>query len=415
MRDERRSLLGRVGRFDAIVLTSALWFLAKFVRFAFPPLFERLAGVYDVSAAVLGTAFSGLLLVYAVVQFPSGLLADRFSSVGVIGAGTGLAAVGALALAVDSPLAVLVGAMLTIGAGTGPVKTVGIRVLSRTYPERTGRALGVFDTFGTFGGAAAPAAVVLFAAAPGLVGAGWRTTFLVAGAVGIAVTVAFVARVPRRLPDEGTGATDAGTDGADDGTAVPIREYGALFREWRFSTFVLVTTLFSFAYNATLAFLPLYFTREAGLGSTTASLLFSALFAVSLVQLLTGEISDRTGELPLVALTVGLATAGLGAILLLSGVAGPLVLGGAVVCLGIGAHGYRPVRGAYLMSVIPASVAGGSLGAVRTIQMVAGASSPALVGVLSETAGLRPAFGVLVAALLVATVLSVLLWLFDPS
>ncbi|QZY04692.1 MFS transporter (plasmid) [Halobaculum roseum] len=401
-----RSLVGRIGRFDAIVLTSGLWFLSKFVRFAFPPLFERLSRVYGVSPAVLGGAFSGLLMVYAAMQFPSGLIADRVSSVAVIGAGTVLAAVGALALAVDSPLVVLVGAMLTIGAGTGPVKTVGIRVLSRTYPRQTGRALGVFDTFGTLGGAAAPAAVVLFANAPGVVGAGWRTTFLVAGIVGICVTVGFVARVPRRLPDPEP-------DRADTETTVPIREYGALFREWRFSVFVLVTTLFSFAYNATLAFLPLYFTREAGLTTTTASLLFSVLFAVSLVQLLTGEISDRTGALPLIALTVGLATAGLGAILLLSDVAGPLMLGGAVVCLGLGAHGYRPVRGAYLMSVIPTSVAGGSLGAVRTIQMVAGASSPALVGVVSETAGLRPAFWVLTAALLVATGLSVLLWVFD--
>lgn len=406
--DDRRSLLGGIGRLDTIVLTSTLWFLGKFVRFAFPPLFERLAGMYDISVAVLGAAFSGLLLVYAAMQFPSGLLADRFSSVAVIGVGAGIAAAGALALAVDSPLVVFVGAMLMVGAGTGPLKTVGIRVLSRTYPQRTGRALDVFDTFGAFGGAAGPAAVVLFAGSAGLVGAGWRTTFLVAGIVGIGVTVAFVSRVPKRLPDDGTDETD-------DETTIPIREYGTLFREWRFSVFVLITTLFSFAYNATLAFLPLYFTREAGLGSTAASLLFSALFAVSLVQLLTSEISDRTGTLPLMALTVGLATTGLGAILLLSDVAGPFALGGAVVCLGIGAHGYRPVRGAYLLSVIPTSVAGGTLGAVRTIQMVAGASSPALVGVLSETTKLRPAFGVLAVALLIATGLSVLLWLFDPS
>lgn len=87
MTEERQSLSSRIGRFDVIVLTSALWFLAKFVRFAFPPLFEQLASVYDVSAAVLGTAFSGLLLVYAALQFPSGLFADRFSSVAVIGAG----------------------------------------------------------------------------------------------------------------------------------------------------------------------------------------------------------------------------------------------------------------------------------------------------------------------------------------
>ena len=399
-----RSRLGGLGQFDAIVLTSALWFLGKFVRFSFPPLFERIAGVYEVSTAVLGTAFSGLLLVYAALQFPSGLLADRFSSVTVIGAGASVAAVGALLLAFDAPLAVLFGAMLTVGAGTGTLKTVGVRLLSRTYPDQTGRALGVFDTFGAVGGVAAPAVVVVFADLPGVVGAGWRTTFLLAGVVGVGVTAAFVARVPARLPD-------AAAEG--DGGGVPYRAYAALFREWRFSAFVAVTILFSFAYNAVVAFLPLYLTREAGLASETASLLFSALFAVSLVQLLTGEVSDRTGTLPVIAATLGLAAVGLGSVVVLTGTAGPLALGAAVVCLGLGSHGYRPVRGAYLMSAIPSSVAGGSLGAVRTLLMVAGASSPAIVGVVSETAGFRTAFWLLTAVLAVATGLSVVLWAFE--
>ena len=399
-----RSRLGGLGQFDAIVLTSALWFLGKFVRFSFPPLFERIAGVYEVSTAVLGTAFSGLLLVYAALQFPSGLLADRFSSVTVIGAGASVAAVGALLLAFDAPLAVLFGAMLTVGAGTGTLKTVGVRLLSRTYPDQTGRALGVFDTFGAVGGVAAPAVVVVFADLPGVVGAGWRTTFLLAGVVGVGVTAAFVARVPARLPD-------AAAEG--DGGGVPYRAYAALFREWRFSAFVAVTILFSFAYNAVVAFLPLYLTREAGLASETASLLFSALFAVSLVQLLTGEVSDRTGTLPVIAATLGLAAVGLGSVVVLTGTAGPLALGAAVVCLGLGSHGYRPVRGAYLMSAIPSSVAGGSLGAVRTLLMIAGASSPAIVGVVSETAGFRTAFWLLTAVLAVATGLSVVLWAFE--
>jgi len=403
-----RSLFGRLGRFDAVVLTAALWFLGKFVRFAFPPLFERLAGIYGVSTATLGGAYSALLFVYALLQFPSGLLADRFSSVTVLGAGASLAAVGALALAVDAPLVVLVGAMVTVGAGTGTLKTVGVELLSRTYPARTGRALGVFDTFGTFGGAVAPAAVVVFAGSPGLFGAGWRTTFLVAGLVGLCVTAVFVRRVPARVPD----ATD---DEAADAGSVPLGEYAALFRDWRLLMFVAVITLFSFAYNATLAFLPLYLSREAGLASATASGLFSALFVVSLVQLLTGEVSDRTGALPLVVLTLALASTGLGAVVLLTGVGGVLGLGAAVVCLGLGAHGYRPVRGAYMMSVLPESVTAGSFGAVRTVQMVAGASSPALVGVISETAGLRPAFWLLTGALVVSTGLSVVLWAFDSS
>ncbi|QKY16260.1 MFS transporter [Halorubrum sp. CBA1229] len=402
-----RSALGRLGRFDAVVLTSTLWFLGKFVRFAFPPLFERIAGVYEISAAGLGTLFSGLLFVYAVLQFPSGLLADRFGSVIVLASGSALAAVGALALAVDAPFAVLVAGMLIIGAGTGTLKTVGVRLLSRAYPDRTGRTLGVFDTFGSLGGVAAPAAVVAFAGLPGVFGAGWRTTFLASGVAWILVTAAFVVRVPTRISEtDGGGATSGGGD-------VPVREYAALFRNPRFSAFVAVTVLFSFAFNAAFAFLPLYLTREAGLEPTTANLLFSALFAVSLVQLLTGELSDRTGELPMIAFTLGLAATGLGSVILLTDLGDPVLLGAAIVCLGLGSHGYRPVRSAYLMSVFPASVAGGGLGAVRTLLMIAGASSPALVGYLSETAGFKPAFWLLTATLAVAAGISVVLWLFE--
>jgi len=404
--DVRLPSVSQLQRFDALVLTSALWFLGKFIRYAFPPLFERIAGVYDVSTAVLGTIFSVLLFVYALMQFPSGLLADRFSSVAVIGIGGLVAAAGALVLAVDSPMVVLVGAMVAIGAGTGTLKTVGVRLLSRTYPAQTGRVLGVFDTFGTFAGVAAPAVAVAFATGPGLVGAGWRTTFLVAGVATIGVVAAFVVRVPPRLPDA------AGSDG-DSSVDVSLSAYAALFRRWRFVMFVAVTVLYSFAFNGTVAFLPLYLTRAAGFDAGTAGILYSGLFVVSLVQLVTGEISDRTGPLPTLAVTLGFASAALAALVLLADTSGILTYGAVIVCLGLGMHGYRPVRGAYLMDVIPTSVAGGSLGAVRTLLMIAGALSPAVVGFLSETAGLRPAFWGLTFVLTLATVLTVVLWFFD--
>jgi len=32
--------LGRIREYDVLVLTSLIWFLGKFVRYAFPPLFE---------------------------------------------------------------------------------------------------------------------------------------------------------------------------------------------------------------------------------------------------------------------------------------------------------------------------------------------------------------------------------------
>ncbi|ELZ13398.1 major facilitator superfamily protein [Haloterrigena salina JCM 13891] len=403
-----RETVDRLRGYDVLVLTATIWFLAKFLRYAFPPLFDSFGASYGVSNAVLGTAYTGLMLVYAAMQFPSGVLADRFGSVGVITAGVVVAAVAALALVVDSPFLVLVGAMLVMGAGTGAHKTVAVRLLSRAYPARTGRALGVLDTFGAFGGVVAPAVIVAVASVSFPLGDSWRLLFLGAGLVGLALGAAFRVRVPQRLPDDSAG--DAATAAVSAGG---IGQYTTLLRDPRFAVFALLTVLFSFTYNGFVAFAPLYLTQEAGLTDATASLLYSALFLASLVQLVTGDLSDRVGRLPLIVGTLGIASVALTALIALTGTAGPPVLGVALVAVGIGSHGFRPVRGAYLMSAIPDDVAGGGLGVVRTLLMAAGAIAPAIVGTLSEVAGFRPAFALLAASVAAATALGAVLWLLE--
>ncbi|MDS0474266.1 MFS transporter [Natrinema sp. 1APR25-10V2] len=403
-----RRAAGRFAGYDALVLTAAIWFLAKFLRYAFPPLFDAFGASFGVSDAVLGAAFSGLMLVYAAMQFPSGVLADRLGTVTVITAGAVVAAAASLVLAIDSPFLVVVGAMLVIGAGTGAHKTVAVRLLARAYPARTGRALGVLDTFGAFSGVVAPAAVVAVASLHIGSIAGWQLLFFGAGVVGLALAVTFRIRVPLRLPDEASGI-DASANGRGGG----IARYAALFRDWRFSAFSLLTVLFSFTYNGLVAFAPRYLTVEAGLTTATASLLYSGLFLASLVQLVTGNLSDRVGRLPIIVATLGLASVALVAFVALTETGEPILLGGLLVAVGIGSHGFRPVRGAYLMSAIPDDVAGGGLGVVRTLLMGAGAIAPAVVGALSETAGFEAAFWLLASSVLCATGLGCLLWVFE--
>ena len=403
--------LRRLVDYDVLVLTSLIWFLGKFLRYAFPPLFEPLQVSYGVSNAAVGAAFSGFMAVYALMQFPSGAVADRIGAVRVIAVGAGVAGVGALALLFDTPFAVLAGAMLVIGAGTGAHKTVAVRLLSRVYPVRTGRALGAHDTFGAFGGVAAPAAVVLFVSAPAaldallsrLPGADWRGLFVVTGVLALALAAAFMLRVPRRLP------TDADRGPERSGPEPSARDYLALFEDRRIAAFVLVTVAFSFAYNGTVAFLPLYLSQEGGLTTATASLLYSALFAVTFVQLVSGDLSDRLGRFPVMVAALGLAAAALIGVVAFAG-AGAVVLGVLVVALGLGSHGFRPVRGAYLIEALPERLAGGGLGVVRTLLMGAGAVAPALVGSVADVAGFRPAFGLLAGSLALAALVAAGLW-----
>jgi MFS family permease len=375
------ALLRRLARFDVLALTATIWFLAKFLRYAFPPLFGTLQDAYGVSTAVVGTAFSGLMLVYALAQFPSGTLADRLGAVRIVAGGAVVAAVGALSLAVDAPFAVLVVGMLLVGLGTGAHKTVAIRLLARVYPARTGRALGAMDTVGAFGGVVAPAVVVALAGQ-------WRLTFLAGGVAGVGLAGAFALRAGTR--------TEAGP--ADDGPAPPLRTYLSLFADRRFAAFAVVAVLFSFAYNGVVAFLPLYLVDAAGLAPATASLLYSGLFALTLVQLASGELADRIGEGPVLVATPSVAAAGLAGVLSLDGLGLP-AMALSVGALGLGSHGFRPVRGVYLVRVIPEAVAGGTLGIVRTGLMTAGAVAPGVVGALVEFVGYRAAFAPLLAAL----------------
>ncbi|RLM52550.1 MFS transporter [Halorubrum sp. Atlit-28R] len=398
----------RIGEYDALILVSLVWFLGKFVRYLFPPLFESIQGAYGVSNAVVGTAFTGFMIVYALLQFPSGAVADRLGPVRVIVAGALVAGAGSLAVVVDAPFAALVAAMLVIGAGTGVHKTVSVRLIARVYPARTGRMLGAHDTLGAMGGVAAPAVVVAVLSAPPalaavlarLPGADWRAPFLLTGVLAVGLAAATAVRL------SGSAAADGATDGDDDpGAAAYLR----LFRNPRFAAFVLVTVAFSFAYNGTVAFLPLYLSEAAALPATTASLLYSALFAVTFVQLASGDLSDRLGRLPVMVAALGLATAALGGLVALAG-AGAVPLGALVVALGLGSHGFRPVRGAYLVEALPDRLAGGGLGVVRTLLMGGGALAPSAVGIVADVVGFRPAFGLLAGSMGLAAVVAAGLW-----
>ncbi|GGM74721.1 MFS family permease [Halarchaeum rubridurum] len=380
----------RLRTLDALAATAAIWFLAKFLRYAFPPLFPALSSRYGVTDATLGLAFTAMLLVYALLQFPAGAIADRVGATRVITAGAAVAGVAALALAVDAPFAVLVGAMVLVGIGTGVHKTVAIGLLSTVYTERTGRALGVLDTAGALAGVAAPAAVAFCLTSSRVT---WHAVFLAGGLLGLSLAV---------LAYRWLGAREPERDDGDD-ERVPLRRYAALFRRPAFAGFVLVTVGFSFAYNGVVAFLPRYL-ETAGLTPATASAVYGSLFVVSLVQTVTGDLADRVGPLRVIVATLAVATVGLLALIAVGGGAGIVTLVGVVVVFGLGSHGFRPVRGAYLMALLPEDVSGGGLGVVRTVLMGAGAIAPGVVGVVSTYAGFRVAFGVLWVALAVAAV-----------
>jgi MFS family permease len=385
------ALRERLSTLDVLALTAGLWFLAKFLRYALPPLFPTFRETYAVSNTQLGLVFTGLLVGYAAMQFPSGALADRVGTVAVITGGAVLAALGAALLFLAPAFSVLVVAVVLVGIGTGAHKTVAITLLSTVYADRTGGALGVMDTVGESAGVVAPALVAVALAAA----VDWRLLFLGGAVAALALGLAFRRRVAARAPAPAD-------DGADEGTEMGA--YLAVFRAPRFLLFSVLAVVAAFVINGLVSFLPLYLSDGAGLTAETASLLYSGFFVAAGVQPFTGDVADRLGPLRVVAALLALATACLAALVLGSGT---LALGASVLGLGVGLHGFRPVRDAYFVAVIPEDVAGGTLGVVRTAMLVSAAAAPAAVGYLSDVSTFRVAFTVLAGAAAVSTLAAV--------
>jgi len=394
-----------LGTFDVLVFMSLLWLLVQYLRFVFPPLFETIQAEYGVSNADVGVMYSALLFAYATMQFPSGYLSDRFSERGVLTAGAVVFAAGSLFVFLSAPFwSLLVGVGL-IGLGTGTHKTVAINMLSRLYPSRTGLSVGVMDTVGQAGGALAPVTVVAVLA----VAVDWRAIFLVGAVAIVASAYGFhrSAPGPSELSETGDAEPVDETDGADetdepDDGAASGRAYLRLFRYYHFSAFVAVSSTFTFAWVGLTSFYPLYLSNVASFSAGTAGALYSFLFVLSVSQPLAGSLSDRFDATTIVLLTFCCIVVGLVGVLFSRTL---LAFVATTVLLGLGFHGFRPVRGAYLMQLIPASVGGGVLGLVRTVMIVLSSLAPTLLGFTADAFGLAAAFGVLVAVSSVGLVL----------
>ena len=121
-------------------------------------------------------------------QIPAGLLAERIGEVLVLGLGTawfGLSYM-AMLLVAGYPLLLLVA--LAAGTGGGAYHPVGTALIANIFPpSRSGAAIGALNTFGDVGKVVFPALTGML-----VVAIGWRWSFAVQGAAGMAVALCYL-------------------------------------------------------------------------------------------------------------------------------------------------------------------------------------------------------------------------------
>jgi sugar phosphate permease len=191
--------------------------LVSFHRVTMAVIGDLLAEEFRLGPSQLGSLGSVLLMCYAFMQMPSGVLADNFGPKRTILLALGLATGGSVLFAVSPGYTTAFVGRMLIGAGIGFIYLSAIKILSAWYKEEEfGTVLGLLMSLGMLG--------TLLATRPladSVMARGWRDSFLlVAGlTVGLMLLVIFIVKSApdtqedQSASDEANGPNELGEGG----------------------------------------------------------------------------------------------------------------------------------------------------------------------------------------------------------
>lgn len=348
------------------------------VRYGFGLQLPRLSEEFALSSGVSGAIAAGSFAAYCVAALAARRLIPRRGARGVLWLSAGLAAAGALVVAVAWSTAVLALGVLVAGSGAGaasPALVVAVAAVVRE--DRSARAQALVNAGTGVGVAVAGAAVLL---APG----GWRPVW---AAAAVAALVA-AAGVDRRTRWPVPGAVVRDAVGAQPGAERP-----SLLRP------VLAATLAGLGSAAVWTFGRDLVTSTGGLPERTTAVLWCLLGTAAVLGSLSGDAVrvlglGRAWVLTAVLTAAGTAMLGLAPGHVLTAGAAGVLFGGAYTALsGVlipWAATLRPhAAGEATALLLVALTAGQAVGAVAT-------------GLLAERLGATTAFGVCAVVLLAA-------------
>lgn len=378
-------------RQGAVLAVCTLAFFATMAgRLVISPVVPFLTDAFSVPNGAIGLSLTGMWLAYALAQFPSGLLADRYGERRILLVAVGGTAGASVILALSPSYPVFLITTALLGGVAGLHYSVATALLTRTT-DKIGTAIGIHT-------AGAPIAGVLIPMAAGALGAwyGWRWGLALGAAVAVPAAI-LVARVVRARP--------------------PARPEQSVWDRLRVRPLLEIVSrppiartlglaaAGMFVWQATASFLPTVFVELHGYTQATAGLLFSGYFLMQgLTQPMLGALSDRIGRDAAASLAIAVGILGYGLLGVTGSLTGAVV---AVACAGL-AMGWGAALLPKFMDHLDDHERNAGFGLVRTVYMVLGAGGSAVTGVVADLFGWGVAVGGL--AIILVGMLAVLLF-----
>ena len=373
-------------RNTVLILCTSAFFATVTARLVISPVVPDIVDSFGVSTGAVGLALSGMWAAYALSQFPSGLLGDRYGERRIIVTAIGGTAVASALLALSPTYFAFLLFAIVLGAAAGLHYSVATTLLTGLY-DQTGRAIGIHVTGAPLAGLLAPILAALAASRYG-----WRAAVAVGVAVAVPIVIVLVWRI---RPTEPRHPDRRMRDQIDPGLLAEL-----LSRPTVAYTTVL-SAMGAFTWQATASFLPAFLEVGYGLSRTDAGLLFSWYFLVNGgVQPVIGALSDRYSRDAAAGLTMTAGLIGFGVLVTGNGLAAAI---GGVTCVGVAMTWGAPLQSRF-MDVLGSSERGLGFGLVRTVYMTLGATGSVAIGATADVFGWMVAFSLLSAVMGVALV-----------
>jgi ACS family D-galactonate transporter-like MFS transporter len=259
-----------------------------------------MTGELSISPELLGVLFSAFSWTYAFAQIPGGLVLDRLGTRLTYSLSLGLWSLFTFLHGLAANVMVLFGCRLGLGAAEAPCFPTNSRVLSTWFPQTERARANSAYAVGQYVGLAFFSPVLFWIVAVW----GWRSLFLICGAIGIAYAVIWhaVYRDPGDSRSVNAAELDyiaAGGGLEHDGATIPFswRNCGRLLGRRQ----ILGASIGQFCGNSTLVFFltwfPTYLATERGMDWLESGIyVVMPYIAASVGVLLGGQLSDRIIE-----------------------------------------------------------------------------------------------------------------------
>ncbi len=378
------------GRGWTLLFVAAGWLFINGFRVVLPALLPQIKADFSIDNASAGFALTVLWFMYASLQFPAGVVADRTAERLLLIFGAVLGGLSFMAFYLAPFYALFLLACALFGIGSGLFGTPRDMLVSNTFPDADSTAFGLTFAAGSIGAAALPYIATTIAGRWG-----WRLAVVWMLPLMVGVGLGLWWAVPT--------STDSGEGSRLSARATVRRTLAALSnRAILFGSGVMI--LFIFTYQALLSFLPTYLVEVKGLGQGYAALLFGLLFVTgAIVNPVSGHYADNHGERTTVVVLIVLSTVTLVVLPFVDGVVALTIL---VPILGL-RIAMGPMVSAFLVRALPTTVQGTGWGLLRTVFFGIGATGSTIIGLFAD-AGLFDLGFIVLAAL---TGITMLFWL----